>query len=91
MTNTETLADTVTEKPTANDLKIRIKYMLTHLTATIIMVLGLLLGIHSNNPFLIIFNATMGMFNLYFFVRHYDKLISAIEQLIPTTVNLEKS
>ena len=81
---------THTEKLTTNDLKLRIKYMLVHLIATTIMLFGLFIGIIHNNCGMIVFNTLLGLFNIYFFYGHYDKLLNAIEQLTPPNVKLEK-
>lgn len=90
-TNTATLVDNTLEKPNEYNLKIRIKYMLTHLISTMITLGCLLMGLHYQNLGMIIFNIVMTIFNTYFFCRHYTKLINAIEQLTPATVNLEKN
>jgi hypothetical protein len=92
MTNTNTTTENISDKPTAHNLKIRIKYMLTHLIASVVMVGCLLMGLNFQNMGMIVFNLVMAIFNIYFFFRHYDKLTNAIEQLTASpNVSLEKT
>lgn len=92
MTNTETLVDNISEKLNGYNLKTRIKYMLTHLIATIITLGCLLISLHYQKIGMIIFNIIMTIFNTYFFCRHYTKLINSIEELTSSsTVSLEKT
>lgn len=81
MTNTNTLVDNTLEKPDGYNLKTRIEYMLTHLTSAMITMGCLVMGLHYQNSAMIIFNMIMTIFNAYFFFRHYNKLIDAIEKL----------
>lgn len=67
--------------PNEIQLKDRMNYMLTHLTATILMIACMLLAMHHKETIMIIGFAILIIGNVYFFLRHYKIINKLIEQL----------